>query len=61
MVGDTLGADILGASNAGIFSIWYTRWGDTPSNRAHAFTIVPDAKIARLVDLPPLLEHLNHN
>lgn len=58
MVGDTLGADILGAQNAGILSIWVTRRADTPANRAHADTIQPDAIIATLADLLPLLTSL---
>jgi putative hydrolase of the HAD superfamily len=59
MVGDTLGADILGARNAGLFSIWIKRRADTPANRAHTDTIHPDAMIGRLSDLPALLDHLN--
>jgi 2-haloalkanoic acid dehalogenase type II len=59
MVGDTLGADILGARNAGIFSIWITRRADTPANRDHADTIKPDAEISRLAQLPSLLQKLN--
>lgn len=58
MVGDTLGADILGAHNAGIFSIWIERHGDTPANRAHADTILPDATIHSLADLRSLLDCL---
>jgi len=58
MVGDTLGADILGAHNAGIFSIWITRWADTSANRAHAETIHPDAIITSLDELPELLDKL---
>jgi putative hydrolase of the HAD superfamily len=58
MVGDTLGADILGARNAGIFSIWIKRRADTPANRAHAETIFPDAQIETLGELPRLLEEL---
>jgi HAD superfamily hydrolase (TIGR01549 family) len=59
MVGDTLGADILGARNANIFSIWVTRRADTPANRAHADTIHPDARVATLAELPELLESLS--
>ncbi len=59
MVGDTLGADILGAYNAGIYSIWITRHAESPANRAHADTIQPDAKIERLEDLSPLLACLS--
>lgn len=59
MVGDTLGADILGAKNAGIFAIWITRRADTPDNREHAGTIRPDAVITTLAELPYLLERLS--
>ena len=58
MVGDTLGADILGANNAGIFSIWITRRAGTSGNRAYAKIIFPDAYIENLSDLPKLLEKL---
>ena len=58
MVGDTLGADILGAYNAGLYSIWITRRADSPGNRAHAETIIPDARIATLAELPDLLRTL---
>jgi putative hydrolase of the HAD superfamily len=58
MVGDTLGADILGAYNAGIFSIWIKRRADTAGNRAHSETIFPDAQIETLSELPGLLEKL---
>jgi FMN phosphatase YigB (HAD superfamily) len=57
MVGDTLGADILGAKNAGIYSIWITRRANTPANRAHAETIIPDARISELCELPSLLDN----
>lgn len=55
MVGDTLGADILGARNAGLRSVWVTRRADTPANRDHEDTIQPDAAIAALDELPALL------
>jgi putative hydrolase of the HAD superfamily len=58
MVGDTLGADILGARNAGLFSIWLTRRADTPANRDHLDTIQPDAKIETLSELLPLIAAL---
>jgi len=58
MVGDTLGADILGAKNAGIFSIWITRRAGTPANHAHADTIHPDETITTLDELPGLLKKL---
>ncbi len=59
MVGDTLGADILGAKHAGIFSIWLTRRANTAANRAHIDTIFPDARIAKLSELPGLLDKIN--
>jgi HAD superfamily hydrolase (TIGR01662 family) len=58
MIGDTLGADILGARNAGLFSIWITRRADAPANRDHLDTIQPDAVIATLAELPGLLSSL---
>lgn len=56
MVGDTLGADILGAQNAGLLAIWITRRADTPQNKAHRETIIPDATIHKLLELPDLIE-----
>jgi HAD superfamily hydrolase (TIGR01549 family) len=58
MVGDTLGADILGGKNAGIFSVWITRRADTPANRSHMDTILPDAQINTLGELIDLLAQL---
>jgi putative hydrolase of the HAD superfamily len=58
MVGDTLGADILGARNAGIYSIWITRRADRPSNRDHAGTILPDDQIETLAELPEKLDSM---
>jgi 2-haloalkanoic acid dehalogenase type II len=59
MVGDTLGADILGANNAGIYSVWITRRADTPGNRDHEDTIQPNATIASLAELPELITRIN--
>jgi HAD superfamily hydrolase (TIGR02253 family) len=56
MVGDTLGADILGAHNAGMPAIWITRRADKAANRAHEEIIHPDRTISRLDELPELLE-----
>jgi 2-haloalkanoic acid dehalogenase type II len=58
MVGDTLGADILGANNAGVYSIWVTRRADTAANRDHEDTIKPNSKIANLAELSRLIEKL---
>lgn len=43
MVGDTLGADILGAQLLGMRHIWLTAHADHPANVAHRDTIVPEA------------------
>lgn len=55
MIGDTLEADILGARNAGIASIWITRRSPAPGSHAPAQTALPDARIAALSELPALL------
>jgi len=58
VVGDTLGADILGARNAEIYSIWITRRADKPANRDHAGTIQPDGQIETLAELPDRLDSI---
>lgn len=55
MVGDTLGADVLGARNSGLASVWITRRANAPGNRDHLDTIQPDASIDTLSELPGLL------
>jgi len=52
MIGDTLGADILGAKNAGIYSVWITRRASP--NQLHQETIIPDGKVDALSELPSL-------
>jgi HAD superfamily hydrolase (TIGR01549 family) len=59
MVGDLLGTDILGARNAGIFSIWITRRVNIRANQARHDAIKPDAEIFALSELPPLLDELH--
>lgn len=58
MIGDTLGADILGAQYAGMHNIWLTTEADTPANRAHADTIRPQATAASLEEIPELIGRL---
>jgi FMN phosphatase YigB (HAD superfamily) len=55
MVGDKLHADIFGANNLGMFSIWINRRTEakTPSSE-----ITPDAIISSLSELPKLLKDL---
>ncbi len=55
MVGDTPGADILGAHNAGMEAIWLRRYADTARNRAEAEALAPEACIADLGALLALL------
>jgi HAD superfamily hydrolase (TIGR01662 family) len=57
MVGDTLGADILGAFNAGLASIWVRRRANTIDNRAHEHTIQADAIVETLSEIPGVLEN----
>lgn len=56
MVGDTLHADILGANQVGIFSVWITRRANRPDNNANRATIQPAATIETLAELPALLD-----
>jgi len=58
MVGDTLGADILGAQMAHVHNIWLTAQADHPGNRAHRDMIIPEATAATLADLPAVIEKL---
>lgn len=55
MVGDTLGADILGANQMGIASVWIRRRVDTIENRELAKSIRPWAVIDKLSELLTLL------
>lgn len=59
MVGDSLRADIQGAKNAGMHSIWLTAAADSPANHADAGIIVPEATANQLRDVPALIRRLN--
>lgn len=59
MVGDMLGADVLGAHNAGLRGIWATMQAERGANDAHSETIKPDGVIESLSELPGLLEKLD--
>ncbi len=56
MIGDTLDADILGAQNAGLASVWITRWANTLENRSNQSKYKPTKKIHNLQMLPGLLK-----
>lgn len=56
MVGDTLGADILGSKNLGMHNVWITRRVNRAGIRAHEAIILPDRIIENLSELPDLLK-----
>ena len=58
MVGDTLGADILGANNLGITSVWITRRDSQADAATFGTFIQPTFKIANLAELPSVLQKL---
>ncbi len=58
MVGDTLNADILGANQVGIYSIWITRRTATPLDDTLPLPVAPQAVIKSLGELPSLLRDL---
>jgi putative hydrolase of the HAD superfamily len=58
MIGDTLGADILGAQLAGLTDIWLVSHADHPANVAHRGNIWPTHTLATLAELPQLLATL---
>ncbi len=55
MVGDTLGADILGAHRVGMRGIWITRRSENPHNASLRSSITPDGEIKALAEIPDLL------
>jgi len=57
MVGDTLDADILGASVLDIGTIWINRRVSLPINAEKLKTIIPDVTVNKLSELPVLIDH----
>ncbi len=57
MVGDKLGADVLGAQNAGLANVWITRRAYRSDNLVHEDTIQPDVTVETLAELPDRLAH----
>jgi putative hydrolase of the HAD superfamily len=60
MVGDMLGADILGAQTAGIHQIWLTAQADNSENQAQAGFILPELVADTLRDIPALIQRFDH-
>jgi HAD superfamily hydrolase (TIGR01662 family) len=56
MVGDTLIADILGAQNAGLRTVWITRRANRAENNSVISKIIPDKTIGELTELIPVLD-----
>lgn len=52
MIGDTLNADVLGANQTGLFSVWITRRAEAGQSPARAR---PDAIIKTLAELPGVM------
>lgn len=59
MIGDTLGADILGATNVSMRSIWISTQADRPDNLAKVGLLKPDATSNTLEEIPSVLSALN--
>lgn len=56
MIGDTLEADIEGANNLGIYSIWVTRRA-----KKGDFNHIPSSVVERLDEIPALLSKVNRS
>jgi HAD superfamily hydrolase (TIGR01509 family) len=56
MVGDSLGADILGAQLAGMRNVWVTEHAGQIANAAHRGNIIPEREIGRLEELVGVVE-----
>lgn len=55
MVGDTLGADILGAQLSGLHSVWFKPYANHPANIAHRGHILPEVELDTFSELPGIL------
>jgi HAD superfamily hydrolase (TIGR01662 family) len=59
MVGDTLDADVLGANQSGIYSIWITRRAQVPEEGE--LVIQPQAVVTTLYQIPDLLAEIEND
>ncbi len=55
MIGDLLSADVMGANQFGIASIWITRRASKSANQPFLESVRPDAIVNRLAEIPDLL------
>ncbi|NPV56526.1 MAG: HAD family hydrolase, partial [Anaerolineae bacterium] len=60
MVGDLLGADVLGARNAGIGSIWINRRASPRLNQVYFGQVQPDVVVETLAEIPSRLREWTH-
>ncbi len=58
MVGDTLGADVLGALNAGMHSVWVRIHAERPDNVENLKHLQPDVTIDAFAELPAAIVKL---
>ena len=59
MTGDSLAADIVGAKQLGMYSIWLTAYASTPENETLLETIMPDAVAEQLDEVPEIIRGFN--
>ena len=59
MVGDNLGADILGAQHVGMHQIWLTAQANTTQNQMHEGVIIPEVVADNITEVPALIRHLS--
>jgi len=58
MVGDTLGADVLGAQRAGMHQIWLSGQAEREDNLEYAKRVEPELTAATLAEVPELVRSL---
>jgi HAD superfamily hydrolase (TIGR01662 family) len=61
MIGDLLSADVMGANQYGIASIWITRRASKSANQPFLESVKPDAIVDRLSEIPDLLSKWKMN
>lgn len=59
MVGDTLGADVLGAQRVGMHQIWLATQAERSDNRAFADGVHPELTAQSLAEVPELIARLD--